>query len=107
MPTYDGLNDVDVFLDAFGRKVPEKQCFQALDWALRATPTRWWGTHKGSFDDWCECRRIMRTRFGKPKVQMIDKYDKKDNTHTHTWPNGLRWMERSPTLNGCTCFVIL
>ena len=27
MPTYDGLNDVDVFLDAFEREVPEKQCF--------------------------------------------------------------------------------
>jgi hypothetical protein len=61
LPTYDGLNEVDTFLDAFEREVPEKQCFQALDWALRATPARWWGTHKGSFDDWRECRRMMRT----------------------------------------------
>lgn len=30
-PTYDGLNYVDVFLDAFEREVLEKQCFQALD----------------------------------------------------------------------------
>jgi len=30
-PTYDGLNDVDVFLDAFEREVLENQCFQALD----------------------------------------------------------------------------
>ena len=68
LPTYDGLNDVDMFLDAFAREVPEKQCFQALDWALCAMPARWWGTHKGSFDDWRECRRMMRTHFGKPKV---------------------------------------
>jgi len=27
MPTYDGLNDVDIFLDAFEREVPEKQRF--------------------------------------------------------------------------------
>lgn len=54
LPIYDGLNDVDVFLDAFERKVPEKKHFQALDWALGATLVRWWGTHKGGFDDWCE-----------------------------------------------------
>ena len=27
LPTYDGLNDVDVFLHAFEREVPKKQCF--------------------------------------------------------------------------------
>ena len=27
LPTYDGLNEVDTFLDAFEREVPEKQCF--------------------------------------------------------------------------------
>ena len=63
MPTYDGLNDVDLFLYAFEREVPEKQCFEALDYALRTTLARWWGTHKGSFDDWCECRRMMRMLF--------------------------------------------
>lgn len=68
MPTYDGLTDVDVFLDAFEREVPEKHRFQALDWELHATPARCWGTDKGSFDDWHECRRMMRTCFGKPKV---------------------------------------
>lgn len=59
LPTYDALNEVDTFLDAFDRKVPKKQRFHALDWVLRATPTRWWGTHKGIFDDWHECRRMM------------------------------------------------
>lgn len=68
LPTYDGMNDVDINLDAFEREVPEKQHFQALDWALCATPARWWSTHKGSFDDWREYRRMMRTCFGKRKV---------------------------------------
>jgi len=61
IPTFDGLNEVDIFLDAFEREVLEKQCFQALDWALCTTAARWWGAHKGSFDDWHECRRMMRT----------------------------------------------
>ena len=59
MPTYDGLNEVDTFLDAFERKVLEKKRFQALDWVMCATSTRWQGTHKGSFDDWRECSRMM------------------------------------------------
>jgi len=46
-------------------------------------PTRWWGMHKGSFNDWHKCRRMMRKCFGKLKVQMIEKYDGKDDLHTH------------------------
>lgn len=41
LPYYDGLTDVDVFLDEFEREVPENHHFQALELALRATPTRW------------------------------------------------------------------
>lgn len=37
-PTYDGLNNVHVVLDAFEMEVPEKQCFQALDYALCTMP---------------------------------------------------------------------
>ena len=51
LPTYDGLREVDVFLDTFEREKLEKQCFQTLNWVLRATPSRWWGMHKGSFDE--------------------------------------------------------
>ena len=68
LPTYDGLSEVDTFLDEFEREVPEKQQFQALDWVLRATPARWWGMHKSSLDDWRKCWRMMTTCFGKPMV---------------------------------------
>jgi len=61
LPIYDGLNEVDIFFNSFEREVPEKQHIQALDWVLCTTLARWWGTHKGSFDDWHECRRMMRT----------------------------------------------
>ena len=88
-PTYDGLSDVDVFLDAFEREVPEKQCFQDLDRALYITPTRWWGTHKGSFHDWRECRRMMHTQFGKPRMRLIDKYNGRDDPRAHL----ARWVQ--------------
>jgi len=68
LPTYDGLSEVDTFLYKFETKVLEKKCFQALDWVLRTTLARWWGTQKGSFNNWCECRRMMHTLFGNPRV---------------------------------------
>lgn len=90
LPTYDGLNDLDIFLDAFERGVPKKQRFQALDWALCAMAARWWGTHKGRFGDCFECRKMMRTHFGKLKVQIIDKYDGQDDPSMHLakWAQG-------------------
>lgn len=67
-PYYDGLTDVDNFLDSFEREVPKKHRFQTMDLALCATPARWWGIHKDHFDGWCEYRRMMRVQFGHPKV---------------------------------------
>jgi len=49
LPYYDGLINIVMFLDEFEREVPEDRRFQALELALRATPTRWWGKHKDSF----------------------------------------------------------
>ena len=83
MPTYDGLNEADIFLDAFEREVLEKQCFQELDWALHTVPTWWWGMHNESFDNWRECRRMMCTHFGKPKMRLTNKYDGRDDLCAH------------------------
>ena len=68
LPTYDGLNEIDTFLNKFEREVLEKKFFLALVWVLPATSARWWGMHKRSFDDWHVCRRLMHTQFGKRRV---------------------------------------
>ena len=83
MPYYDGLTDVDKFLDAFEGEVTEKRHLQALDLALHATPARWWGTHKDNFDGWCEYKRMMRVWFGQPKVRLIEKYDGRSDPCNH------------------------
>lgn len=75
LPTYDGLSEVDTFLNKFKREVLKKQCFQALDCVLCTMPERWWGMHKGSFDNWHECMRMMCLWFGKPRVRLTDKYN--------------------------------
>lgn len=41
MLTYDGLTKVDEFLRKFESRVLEQQRFDALKWALCATPARW------------------------------------------------------------------
>lgn len=55
----------------------------ALKWAVHVTPTRWWGTHQRSFEDWRRCRRMMRLRFGKPHIQLVDKYDGHNDPRAH------------------------
>ena len=89
LPTYDGLSEVDTLLNKFEREVPEKKRFQALDWVLCATPARWWGTHKGSFDDWRECRGMMHIQYGKPRVRLTDKYNGQDDPRMHL----ARWAQ--------------
>ena len=50
LPYYNGLTNIDKFLDAFERKVFEKHLFQVLDLALRTMSARWWSMHKGNFN---------------------------------------------------------
>ena len=88
MPYYDGLTDIDKFLDAFEREVLEKHRFQALYLALRTTPARWWGTHKDKFDGWREYRRMMRVWFGRPKVWLTQKFNGRSDPRDHL----AKWM---------------
>lgn len=41
MPYYDGLSDVNIFLDEYVEHVPKSKRLLALDIALKATPARW------------------------------------------------------------------
>lgn len=83
LPYYDGLTDVDKVLDDFEREVLEVHCFEALNLAPRSTLARWWGTHKENFDEWSDYRRMMRLRFGRPKVQLTKRYDGRNDLRDH------------------------
>ena len=48
LPTYEEFPNLDTFLAEFEEKVLEPQRLLALDVALKATPTRWWVSHKES-----------------------------------------------------------
>ena len=54
----------------------ENQRLLALDIALKATPARWWGTHKETIMNWYQCKQLLRIRFGvEHKRNKQHKYD--------------------------------
>lgn len=82
-PYYDGLIDVDKFLDSFEREVPENHHFQTLDLSLCATPAWWWGAHKDSFGEWHDYTRMVRMWFGHYKIWLTEKYNGRNDLRDH------------------------
>ena len=79
IPTFDGLSEIQEFLQKYEVKVPLDQRLKALDVALRATPTRWWATHKRNIANWETCHRLLIVRFGEDDGGMNYKYDGHDD----------------------------
>ena len=63
-PIYEGLLELFNFLVEFEEKVSEPQWLLELEEELKATPARWWVTHKKSISGWSQCRRLMTVWFG-------------------------------------------
>ena len=51
LPMFDGLNPLENFLSEFETSVPTQQRLLAMDEAMKATPTRWWGMQKRNITD--------------------------------------------------------
>ena len=41
---------------------------------LKATPARWWVTHKQFVSEWTQCRRLLEIRFGEHMTYNDRKY---------------------------------
>jgi hypothetical protein len=54
---------LETFLTQYEYEVLENQRLLALELALKATPTRWWGAHKATITNWYQCKRLLRIRF--------------------------------------------
>jgi hypothetical protein len=67
LPTFDGLNNLETFLVEFERIVRVQQRMLTLDKALKATPSRWWGTHKKNIAEWVQCPTLLTVRFFRPR----------------------------------------
>jgi hypothetical protein len=62
-PTFYGQSNLEEFLAKFELEILENQRLLALDIALKATPTCWWGAHKENIKNWFQCKRLLHIRF--------------------------------------------
>jgi hypothetical protein len=55
-PSFHGLNDLEKFLTQYEYEVLENRRLLSLDLSHKATPARWWGTHKQTITDRYQCK---------------------------------------------------
>jgi hypothetical protein len=82
-PKYDGLNNLSSFVKDFEFQIPVQQRLLALDFVLKATPTRWCATHNEGIEDWKHCRRLMQVRFGTEVEYTGHKYTRVGDPKDH------------------------
>ena len=58
-PLFDGLSNVNEFLQKYEQEIPNNQRIEGMDLALRATPARWWQEHKANISSWEDCKRLI------------------------------------------------
>jgi hypothetical protein len=58
-PSFHTLNDLETLLTQYQDELLENQRLLALDLALKATTTRWWGAHKEIITNWYPCKRLL------------------------------------------------
>ena len=83
LPTYEGLPNLAYFLTEFEEKISKHQRLSALDFALKATPDRWWITHKESILEKPQCQRLMEIRLGEEIGYISKKYTGLTNPVEH------------------------
>ena len=93
LPTYEGFPNLASFLEEFEERVTESQQLSALDYVLKATPTRWWGTHKQSISKCPQCRILMQIIFGEEISCPNHKYTRLTNPMEHIENCHGKWKE--------------
>lgn len=64
LPIFDGLSDVEIFVQEYEAQLPCPERLQHLVVVLRAMPARWWTAHQHNITTWDTCRRLLLIRFG-------------------------------------------
>jgi hypothetical protein len=54
---------LETFLTQYKDEVLENQRLLALDLTLKATPARWWGTHKEIITNCYQCKQLLHITF--------------------------------------------
>jgi len=93
LPLFDGLSDVEILFVELEIFVVEQKRILALDASLRDTPARWWAAHKNSIQDWSQCKRLIKIRFGETSEYVSGQYSGKTNPREHIITCGYIWNE--------------
>ena len=83
VPTFDGLSDIQGFLQEYEAQVPHLKQLKTLDVTLRATPARWWVAHKRNIATWETFHKLLVARFGDDAGGMNYSYDGQTNSRSH------------------------
>lgn len=73
--------------------VGEQKILLALDAALRATPTRWWVSHKQSIKTWTQWKILMIISFGETSGYVAGKYSGMVDPREQILTCGYVWNE--------------
>ena len=65
---------METFLIEFKELVIDLQQLSALEFALKATPVRWWGMHKILITEWQQCRWLLEVRFRDEVTTVTQQY---------------------------------
>jgi len=83
LPTFDGLANLEEFLEQFLVQVPDSQKMQALASAFRATASRWWNGHKQIIKSLGDCQNFLRLRFIERPQEVQNKYNGRTDPREH------------------------
>ena len=87
------MNDLESFLAQYEDELLENQRLLALDIALKATPARWWGSHKETIQNWYKCKRLLCIRLGVEQGRNnMEKYDGQGTPLEHLEKWKTQWM---------------
>ena len=75
VPTFNGLFDIQEFLQDYEAQIPLSQQLKKLDVALRSTLARWWTMHKTNITNSETCHRLLAVRFGNDVEGINYRYD--------------------------------
>ena len=68
--SFDGLADVNEFLQQFEQEIPHEQRMAVIELAVRATLARWWHAHKENIASWDDFKRLMVIIFSNDKESL-------------------------------------
>ena len=93
IPSFDGLEDVNEFLQQFEQEIPHEQRMEAIDLAVKATPARWWHAHKEHIASWDDFKRLMAIRFSNNKEPLQQKYTGESHPRSHIKICEQSWLD--------------